>query len=227
MVGKRGHALEIAVEALFGYNGFVTETNKRTPVGEVDVVASHGNYNVCIECKEYSASRSSTITRDIISNVATKGDLLGTKNTVLVTTKPPTDGLLEYAQKAGVVVRSSSDLGRMREDLQKIHDAAKRTQYLIEAFALVDGVSGQVQRRGWLESLFSSEPTFKAEPRASKPAKPAKKAPSKRKASSGGLESWDLLGIGSMFEPEKPARKGKKGKKKRGDSDPFTIDLGW
>lgn len=156
-MGQRGHALEQAVEALFAYNGFKTEPNKKTRLGEVDVAVSYGNRDAYIECKEFNPNSSAQVTRDMISNVAKKAELGGVKNAILITTKPPSISLGEYAREAGVTLRSYDDFEKIRTRVLSQATPEARAQLLIREFSLADS-SEDIrirQRREFLRALGS------------------------------------------------------------------------
>lgn len=154
MMGKAGHALEVAVGELFNYSGFEVERNRQTRVGEIDVIASSGPYTVVVECKEYNPSSTAIVIRDMISNVAKKTELLGFKNAVLVTTKPPSAELLSYAAEAGVIVRSLDDLGRIRKKWSTV-PADQKVSFLAKEFNLTSDQEGAAvkRRKMFLEEL--------------------------------------------------------------------------
>lgn len=143
-IGKAGHALEVAVSELFHYSGFEIKRNEQTRYGEIDVVASTGPYTVIVECKEYDPVRSALVIRDMISNIAKKTELLGFKNALLITTKPPTSELVDYAREAGVVVRSLDDLNKLRSKWATVAD---KKQLLIDGFHLTANDQDAAVRR--------------------------------------------------------------------------------
>lgn len=146
-MGKAGHALEVFVEGLFLLAGFEANTNRRTKVGEVDVVVRWQGFDAYIECKEYNNRSTATVTRDMISNIAQKATLEGTRNAVLVTTKAPSDGLLEFARQAGVIVRSYDDVQAIRKRVLEHQDTETRRQLVLKEFNLVDNPDDLTSRR--------------------------------------------------------------------------------
>lgn len=156
-MGQAGHALEVAVEDLFAYSTFETDSNVHTSGGEIDVLAETDDYHVAIECKEYKPSSTSRVTRSHISNIATKADHIDAPNAILVTTKPPSEGLQEFARERNVVVRTWQECEPLQQKLRKANNPEARTKLLIREFSLVQGGASRTKReiREFVRVLFS------------------------------------------------------------------------
>lgn len=127
-MGQAGHALEVAVEDLFAYSTFETDSNVHTSGGEIDVLAETDDFHVAIECKEYKPSSTSRVTRSHISNIATKADHIGAPNAILVTTKPPSEGLQEFTRETGVTIRSWEDCEDLEQTCGRPRTTGTRTR---------------------------------------------------------------------------------------------------
>ena len=153
-MGKAGHALEVDIAALFKYNGFVVRTNVKTSAGEMDVVLD-GEYSAAIECKEYNAKSAATVTRDMISNIAKKCELLGLKNAVLVVTKAPSLELQEYARQAGVILRIYINIKMIQDEVAKLDSKEQKMKYLISEFNLkASETDSVIQKRREFVKMF-------------------------------------------------------------------------
>ncbi len=112
MYNKKGALLEELVTALFKRAGFNVETYTNKYGFEVDVLATKGNYNIIIECKQYEAADLSV--KSLLFEWESKGRFAKANKTIIITTARNVNKYhYELAKKLGVCLIDDNTLNML------------------------------------------------------------------------------------------------------------------
>ncbi|MFH1917697.1 MAG: restriction endonuclease [Nanoarchaeota archaeon] len=118
MPKRAGSYLEESVSVLFNKAGFKTKLNSRINGYEIDVLASKGNYNIAIECKQYE--RSHLTIRNILHQWASKSNIINVdKIMVAIAGQIPKEEDYKLAKQLNIILIDDYTIHKLNSIMDK------------------------------------------------------------------------------------------------------------